>query len=130
MRPYQIAATEKIIKRVEIANDPKLLGTKSRRLHLAHHRRRQNPHQLQNRTPPGRNRTRRQGTLRRGPQGPRLPDHARYNSFQADSVSSTGSTRGLSNRLADRGTNIVVTTIHKLSNLITAEPEHPSTASA
>ena len=48
-----------------------------------------------------------------------------YNNFQADSVSSTGSTRELSERLADRGTNIVVTTIHKLSNLITAEPKHP-----
>ena len=48
-----------------------------------------------------------------------------YNNFQADSVSSTGSTRELSERLADRGTNIVVTTIHKLSNLITADSEHP-----
>ena len=127
MRPYQIAATEKIIKRVEIANnDTKLLGTKEAGGYIWHT------------TGSGKTLTSFKTARRLAETG--LVDKVlfvvdrkdldyqtmlEYNNFQADSVSSTGSTRELSNRLADRGTNIVVTTIHKLSNLITAEPGHP-----
>ena len=127
MRPYQIAATEKIIKRVEIANNnPKILGTKEAGGYIWHT------------TGSGKTLTSFKTARRLAETG--LVDKVifvvdrkdldyqtmlEYNNFQADSVSSTGSTRELSNRLADRGTNIVVTTIHKLSNLITAEPEHP-----
>lgn len=127
MRPYQIAATEKIIKRVEIANNnPKILGTKEAGGYIWHT------------TGSGKTLTSFKTARRLAETG--LVDKVifvvdrkdldyqtmlEYNNFQADSVSSTGSTRELSERLADRGTNIVVTTIHKLSNLITADSEHP-----
>ena len=127
MRPYQIAATEKIIKRVEIANNnPKILGTKEAGGYIWHT------------TGSGKTLTSFKTARRLAETG--LVDKVifvvdrkdldyqtmlEYNNFQADSVSSTGSTRELSTRLADRGTNIVVTTIHKLSNLITADSEHP-----
>ena len=126
MRPYQIAATEKIIKRVEIANNnSKLLGTKESGGYIWHT------------TGSGKTLTSFKTARRLAETG--LVDKVlfvvdrkdldyqtmlEYNNFQADSVSSTGSTRELSNRLADRGTNIVVTTIHKLSNLITSERKH------
>lgn len=127
MRPYQIAATEQIIKRVEIANNnSKILGTKEAGGYIWHT------------TGSGKTLTSFKTARRLAETG--LVDKVlfvvdrkdldyqtmlEYNNFQADSVSSTGSTRELSERLADRGTSIVVTTIHKLSNLITSERKHP-----
>ena len=105
MRPYQIAATEKIIKRVEIANNnPKLLGTKEAGGYIWHT------------TGSGKTLTSFKPPRRLAETG--LVDKVifvvdrkdldyqtmlEYNNFQADSVSSTGSTRELSTRLADRG---------------------------
>lgn len=130
MRPYQIAATERIINRVQIAvkspNDRKILGTKEAGGYIWHT------------TGSGKTLTSFKTARRLAETG--LVDKVifvvdrkdldyqtmlEYNNFQADSVSSTGSTRELSKRLADRGTSIVVTTIHKLSNLTTAEADHP-----
>lgn len=130
MRPYQIAATERIINRVEIAvksaNNRKILGTKEAGGYIWHT------------TGSGKTLTSFKTARRLAETG--LVDKVifvvdrkdldyqtmlEYNNFQADSVSSTGSTRELSKRLADRGTSIVVTTIHKLSNLTTAEADHP-----
>ena len=127
MRPYQIAATERIINRVEIANnDPKRLGTKEAGGYIWHT------------TGSGKTLTSFKTARRLAETG--LVEKVifvvdrkdldyqtmlEYNNFQADSVSSTGSTRELGERLADSGTGIVVTTIHKLSNLISAEPKHP-----
>ena len=130
MRPYQIAATERIISCVKTAdrskNSDKTFGTKKAGGYIWHT------------TGSGKTLTSFKTARRLAETG--LVDKVifvvdrkdldyqtmlEYNNFQADSVSSTGSTRELSNRLADRGTSIVVTTIHKLSNLITAEPEHP-----
>lgn len=127
MRPYQIAATERIINRVEIAkNDPKRLGTKEAGGYIWHT------------TGSGKTLTSFKTARRLAETG--LVDKVlfvvdrkdldyqtmlEYNNFQAGSVSSSSSTRELSNRLADRGTSIVVTTIHKLSNLTNSEADHP-----
>lgn len=130
MRPYQIAATERIINCVEIAdkskNSDKTFGTKKVGGYIWH--------------TTGSGKTLTSFKTARRLAETRLVDKVifvvdrkdldyqtmlEYNNFQANSVSSSSSTRQLSARLADRGTSIVVTTIHKLSNLTNAEPEHP-----
>ena len=78
MRPYQIVATERILQRIEISTNYKQLGThRGRRLRLAHHRLGQDADQLQGRPARHPHGGRREGAVRRRPQGPRLPDHAR-----------------------------------------------------
>lgn len=130
MRPYQIAATERIINCVEIAdnskNSDKTFGTKKAGGYIWHT------------TGSGKTLTSFKTARRLAETGlvkkvifvvdRKDLDYQtmlEYNNFQANSVSSNGSTHQLSNRLADRGTSIVVTTIHKLSNLTNAEVDHP-----
>lgn len=130
MRPYQIAATERIINCVEIAdkskNNDKTFGTKKAGGYIWHT------------TGSGKTLTSFKTARRLAETGlvkkvifvvdRKDLDYQtmlEYNNFQANSVSSNSSTHQLSNRLADRGTSIVVTTIHKLSNLTNAEVDHP-----
>lgn len=130
MRPYQIAATERIIDCVKTAdrskNSDKTFGTKKAGGYIWHT------------TGSGKTLTSFKTARRLAETGlvkkvifvvdRKDLDYQtmlEYNNFQADSVSSSSSTRQLSNRLADQGTSIVVTTIHKLSNLTNAEADHP-----
>lgn len=130
MRPYQIAATERIISCVKTAdrskNSDKTFGTKKAGGYIWHT------------TGSGKTLTSFKTARRLAETGlvkkvifvvdRKDLDYQtmlEYNNFQADSVSSSSSTRQLSNRLADQGTSIVVTTIHKLSNLTNAEADHP-----
>lgn len=130
MRPYQIAATERIISCVKTADrskdSDKTFGTKKAGGYIWHT------------TGSGKTLTSFKTARRLAETGlvkkvifvvdRKDLDYQtmlEYNNFQADSVSSSSSTRQLSNRLADQGTSIVVTTIHKLSNLTNAEEDHP-----
>ena len=75
MRPYQIAATERILWKINSSYQAKNWSKHGkRRLYLAHHRLRQNPDQLQSRTPGDRTGLHRQSLFCGRPQRPRLPD--------------------------------------------------------
>ena len=75
MRPYQIAATERILQKILSSHAAEELEQSGkRRLHLAHHGIRQDPHQLQSGALGYRVGLYRQGVLRRGSQGSGLPD--------------------------------------------------------
>ena len=77
MRPYQIVATERILQRIETSTNYKTARhDRRRRLRLAHHRLGQDADELQGRPAREQAAERRQGAVRRRPQGPRLPDHA------------------------------------------------------
>lgn len=70
MRPYQIAATERILNRIETASNYKKNGHAGRgRLYLAHDRQRQNAHLVQNRAACRRAPLYRQGSVCGRPQG-------------------------------------------------------------
>mgnify|MGYP004717421065 CR=1 FL=1 len=75
MRPYQIAATERIIQRINVANNYKFYGSiRGWRIHLAHHGLRQDTDVVQDgpigiQTP-----LYRQGSVRGRQEGPRLSD--------------------------------------------------------
>jgi type I restriction enzyme R subunit len=75
MRPYQITATERILNRIEIANNYKKYGSIGRWLHLAHHWLRQDADLFQNGTVGIAAALHRQGAVCGRPQGLGLPDH-------------------------------------------------------
>jgi hypothetical protein len=76
MRPYQIAATERILWKINSAYQAKNWSKPLRAaVYLAHHRLRQDPDQFQGGAPGYRAGFHRQGVLRGGPQGSGLPDH-------------------------------------------------------
>ena len=78
MRPYQIAATERILQKIEISTNYKKLGTIEAGGYVWHTtgsgKTLTSFKAAQLATPHG---GRREGSVRRRPQGPRLPDHAR-----------------------------------------------------
>ena len=78
MRPYQITATERILNRIEIANNYKNVWQyRGWRLHLAHHWLRQDANLLQNGTAGIAAAIHRQGAVCGRPQGLGLPDYER-----------------------------------------------------
>ena len=84
MRPYQIAATERILWKINCAwQAEKLEQYRKRRLYLAHHRLRQDPDQFQGGTAGHRAGFHRQGVFRGRPQGSGLPDHEGIPAFFA-----------------------------------------------
>ena len=119
MRPYQIVATERILQRIEISTNYKQLGTVAAGGYVWHT------------TGSGKTLTsfktaqlasraagRRQGAVRRGPQGPRLPDHARVRPLREGRRELQHLDRACSKRqLEDPGARIIITTIQKLATL-------------
>jgi type I restriction enzyme R subunit len=117
MRPYQIVAAERILQRIATATNHRQLGTRGGgRLHLAHHRQRQDADQLQG-----------------GATGARLPafidkvlfvvdrkdlDYQtmrEYERFEKGAANSNTSTAVLQRQLEDPNARIIITTIQKLS---------------
>ncbi len=83
MRPYQIVAAEQILRRIETSTNLQAVRhPRGRRLHLAHDRLGQDPDELQGRPAGHQAAVRRQGAVRRRPQGPRLPDDARVRALR------------------------------------------------
>jgi type I restriction enzyme R subunit len=62
--------------------------------------------------------------LRCRPEGPRLPDNARYDRFEKGAANSNTSTAVPKKQLEDPSAKIIVTTIQKLSTFISAKHWH------
>ena len=78
MRPYQIVATERILQRIDVATNYKQLGTVAAGGYVWHTTGSgKTLTSLQDRAARVQDAQRGQGAVRRRPQGPRLPDHAR-----------------------------------------------------
>ena len=126
MRPYQIVATEAILKRIEIATNYRQMGTIDAGGYIWHT------------TGSGKTLTSfKTAQLATGlgyldkvlfvvdRQDLDFKTMKDFNRFQKDAVSTTGSTRQLAERLDDPSARIVVTTIQKLANFIKQKPSHP-----
>ncbi|MCL2653841.1 MAG: type I restriction endonuclease subunit R, partial [Propionibacteriaceae bacterium] len=126
MRPYQIVATEAILKRIEIATNYRQMGTIDAGGYIWHT------------TGSGKTLTSfKTAQLATGlgyldkvlfvvdRQDLDFKTMKDFNKFQKDAVSTTGSTRQLAERLDDPSARIVVTTIQKLANFIKQRPSHP-----
>ena len=127
MRPYQIVAAERILQRIETSTNHRQLGTRGGgRLHLAHHRQRQDADQLQDRAAGARPAGGRQGAVRGRPQGPGLPDHARVRPVrEGRGQLATPPPRVLQKQLEDPNARIIITTIQKLARFVGQNKEHP-----
>jgi len=126
MRPYQIAATEAILKRIEIASSYKLMGTTDAGGYIWHT------------TGSGKTLTSfKAAQLATGMgfldkvlfvvdrQDLDFKTMKDFNQFQKDAVSGSVSTRKLAEALDNPAARIVVTTIQKLTNFIRQNPKHP-----
>jgi type I restriction enzyme R subunit len=125
MRPYQIAATERILQRVEIATNHKQLGTVAAGGYVWHT------------TGSGKTLT----SFKTAQLASRLPDVDKvlfvvdrkdldyqtmreYDRFEKGATNSNTSTNVLKKQLEDPGARIIITTIQKLSTFIAANKGH------
>ncbi len=125
MRPYQIAATEKILQRINTSTNAKTWGTREAGGYIWHT------------TGSGKTLT----SFKTARLASRLPDVDKvlfvvdrkdldyqtmkeYDRFEKGAANSNGSTAVLTNQLGNPNTKIIITTIQKLSNFISRNPQH------
>jgi type I restriction enzyme R subunit len=114
MRPYQIVATERILQRIETATNYKQWAPWRRAAISGTPPARQDPDQLQDRATGRASCRYRQGAVRRRPQGPRLPDHARVRPLREGRGQLQHLDAVLKRQLEDPNARIIITTIQKL----------------
>lgn len=125
MRPYQIAATEEIIRRINISSNAKTWGKREGGGYVWHT------------TGSGKTLT----SFKTARLASHLPDIDKvlfvvdrkdldyqtmkeYDRFEKGAANSNGSTAILAKQLDDPNTNIIITTIQKLTNFISRNPQH------
>lgn len=125
MRPYQIAATEKILQRINTSSNAKTWGTREGGGYIWHT------------TGSGKTLT----SFKTARLASRLPGVDKvlfvvdrkdldyqtmkeYDRFEKGAANSNGSTAVLTKQLGDPNTKIIITTIQKLSNFIARNPQH------
>lgn len=126
MRPYQIAATERILQRIDVAANNKMLGTTQAGGYIWHT------------TGSGKTLT----SFKTAQLATALPSNPKvlfvvdrkdldyqtmreYDSFKKGAANSNTSTKILTEQMGDPNARIIITTIQKLSNFVAANAKHP-----
>lgn len=126
MRPYQIAATERILQRIHVAANNKLLGSTKAGGYIWHT------------TGSGKTLT----SFKTAQLATALPSNPKvlfvvdrkdldyqtmreYDSFKKGAANSNASTKILTEQMGDPNARIIITTIQKLSNFVAANAKHP-----